>query len=220
MAPEQARGDQLGPPADIYALGAILYELLTGRHPYDGLAMKAIFDALKAGTPPVAPHTVQPRTPKALEAICRKAMSAAPDDRYATPTQLAKDIEHWLADEPVTCYGEPWPVRAGRWSRKHRTLVMSGVVGLGGAIVLLVVSLILVDQNRRQIAFEKEQTEQQRIAAVAARDRGSQIVEDVFGDESFESLRRQPGGADTRPEALRVERAALLPGVHHRFTTG
>ena len=61
-----------------------------------------------------------------MEAICSKAMALAPADRYPSTKALAGDIEHWLADEPVSCYREPASVRFRRWAKRHRTLVTSG----------------------------------------------------------------------------------------------
>src|SRR5262249_47525662 len=69
------------------------------------------------------PRQVRPEVPRALEAVCCKALSLEPADRYATLQALAADVEHWLADEPVSAYPEPWAARAGRWLRRHRAFV-------------------------------------------------------------------------------------------------
>jgi hypothetical protein len=77
---------------------------------------------------------VKKAVPRPLEAVCLKAMTLQPNDRYATALDLANDVERWLADEPVTAYREPWIARAERWLRRRRTLV----TGVGVAALLLV----------------------------------------------------------------------------------
>jgi hypothetical protein len=69
------------------------------------------------------PLQVYQDMPPALDAICHKVMGLAPSERYATALDLAADVEHWLADEPVAAYREPWTARAVRWVKLHRVLV-------------------------------------------------------------------------------------------------
>src|SRR5262249_27501248 len=105
MPPEQAAGehDRVGTHSDVWALGATLYALLTGRAPYRG--PDVMLAAPLGEFPP--PRQVNTRVPRALEAVCLKAMASKPEDRYATARALAAEVEHWLADEPVTAYREP-----------------------------------------------------------------------------------------------------------------
>src|SRR5262249_28344614 len=99
MPPEQAAGrfEEIGPASDVYGLGAILYQLLTGRAPFQGTNTQEILRQVQAGAFP-RPAAVAGPVPPALEAICLKAMARRPGDRYATPQQLAQDVERWLAD--------------------------------------------------------------------------------------------------------------------------
>jgi serine/threonine-protein kinase len=131
MSPEQAEGrlGALGPATDVYGLGITLYVVLTGRAPFHGENVNEILDKVRRGEF-TRPRSVNPRVPKALEAICQKAMAREQSDRYLNPRVLAEDIEHWLADEPVAAYPEPWPDRLGRWVRKHQTLVTSAAAVL------------------------------------------------------------------------------------------
>jgi tetratricopeptide (TPR) repeat protein/tRNA A-37 threonylcarbamoyl transferase component Bud32 len=132
MSPEQAAGrwEAVGPTSDIYSLGATLYVLLTGEKPFSGPDKEAILQQVQRGEV-VPPRRVKPAVPAALEAICLKAMAIKPEERYPTALELAADIEHWLADEPVRAYPEPWAVRARRWCQRHR----QGVTGLAAALL-------------------------------------------------------------------------------------
>jgi serine/threonine protein kinase/tetratricopeptide (TPR) repeat protein len=135
MSPEQAAGDldRLGLPSDVYSLGATLYCLLTGRAPFEG-DVDIVLGKVRSGEFP-PPRAVNRAIDPALEAICLKAMALVPEGRYASPTALADDIEHWLADEPVTAWREPFSRRARRWARRHRTAVAATMVALVASVV-------------------------------------------------------------------------------------
>jgi serine/threonine protein kinase len=137
MSPEQARGEtnRVGPLSDVFGLGATLYTVLTGRPPYEG--PEAVERAREGRFVPAS--GVRRDVPRALEAICLKAMALRPEDRYAGPKDLAQDVERWLADEPVAVYREPLAVRAARWLRRHRTLATSSVAALAVVTVSLAV---------------------------------------------------------------------------------
>jgi serine/threonine-protein kinase len=144
MSPEQAVGDleHLGPRSDVYSLGATLYCLLTGKAPFEDGDVGTVLLAVKKGEF-TRPRQVDPTIHPALEAVCLKAMALRPDDRYPTPRALADEIERWTADEPVTAWPEPLPLRARRWARRHRTTVTAAaaavLVALAGAGVVLAV---------------------------------------------------------------------------------
>lgn len=130
MSPEQASGaTKLGPEADIYSLGATLYQVLTGRPPTTASTLSEALDQIRRGDIP-APRTHWSQAPRALEAICQKAMRVDPSARYPSAQALADDIEHWLADEPVTAMPETLVSRAARWVRRHRAWAISAGVGL------------------------------------------------------------------------------------------
>ncbi len=159
MSPEQAQGREVGPATDIYALGAILYEILTGRPPYQGKTA-AVLAQVRSGVEPDA-SALQKGAPPALAAICRKAMQREVANRYANVTDLASDVERWPADEPVLVYREPLHVRAGRWARKHKAIVATAAAALVTATVGLGVGLLVVnaEKNRTESARRGEQTQ-------------------------------------------------------------
>jgi serine/threonine protein kinase/Tfp pilus assembly protein PilF len=169
MSPEQAEGRlaAVGPASDVYSLGATLYCLLTGRPPIDSAdAGEALARVQRGDFPP--PRAVNPRVPPGLEAIALRAMAPRPADRYGSARELARDVEHWLADEPVSAYREPWIDRTRRWGRRHRTFVSAAAVLMFAAVVGLSVGAALLQRARVE-------TENQRRAAVTARQRAEAI---------------------------------------------
>ena len=118
MSPEQAEGrlDALGPATDVYSLGATLYHVLTGKPPIEKADLAEMLEQVRKGKI-TRPRAVNPTVAPALEAICLKAMSLQPANRYPAARALADDIEHWLADEPVIAYAEPLSDRVSRWGR-------------------------------------------------------------------------------------------------------
>jgi tetratricopeptide (TPR) repeat protein/tRNA A-37 threonylcarbamoyl transferase component Bud32 len=141
MSPEQAAGESasLGPATDVYGLGAILFALLTGEPPVEGKTTQETLDRVRRGAIR-ALQSLNPKIPRALEAVCQKALALTPADRYPTALALAEDVERWLADEPVSAWREPWIMRAARWGRQHRTPLAAGAAAilvaaaLGGGI--------------------------------------------------------------------------------------
>jgi WD40 repeat protein/tRNA A-37 threonylcarbamoyl transferase component Bud32 len=134
MSPEQAAGqlDQLGLASDVYSLGGTLYCLLTGQPPFADTDIGTLLKKVQCGAF-LPPRQVKRTVPPALEAICLKAMALKPEDRYSSPEALADDIKHWLADEPVAVYREPWTGRLWRWARRHHT----GVTAVAAALLAL-----------------------------------------------------------------------------------
>src|SRR5262245_2692524 len=137
LSPEAAAGDwdRVGPASDVYGLGATLYALLTGRAPLQGSNTDEVLEKARRGEF-VPPRQLRRAVSRALEAICLKAMAFAPEARYATALELAAEVEHWLADEPVRAYPDPWTTRARRWVKRHRLPVTAVAAAVLAAAVL------------------------------------------------------------------------------------
>ena len=154
LAPESAMGesDLVNERTDVYGLGGILFELLTGRAPHRGSTTGEVLRNILQEPAPIA-REVNPNIPPALNAICSKAMAAKPEDRYPSALALLADVQRYLGDEPVSAYEEPLLARARRWMRHHRTTTALVAILLLG---VLVAAGNLVWQRERAVATALE----------------------------------------------------------------
>ncbi|MCI0639460.1 MAG: serine/threonine-protein kinase, partial [Gemmataceae bacterium] len=209
MSPEQASGDQerVGPASDIYSLGATLRILLTGPAPKE--------DCLLENEPETVPYRAtgpHPRwkgVPRALQAICRKAMAPDARARYATALDLAADVEHWLAYEPVGAWREPWTVRMRRWLDRHRTLVTAAAAAVLAVVVCLSVATAL-------LAAAHDRERQQRERAEANFQLARKAVDGYYTEVSQEVLLNQPGMEELRKRLLQTARDFYRQFVQER----
>jgi WD40 repeat protein/serine/threonine protein kinase len=165
MSPEQAEGRLADVDArtDVFGLGAILFEILTGQPPFVGERTTAVLHKARAGEVP-HPRAFNPSVPPVLVAICRRAMAHQPAQRYTSAADLARELQHWLADEPVLAYREPWPARCQRWMRRHRTLVAIVLAALVTGSLLSGISMAVIGDARSRAAQSQEKAKGQLAA--------------------------------------------------------
>jgi eukaryotic-like serine/threonine-protein kinase len=210
MAPEQAAGriSAVGPASDVYALGAILYELLSGRPPYRGeTAIDTLQQVLLAEPVPI--KRLVPSLPRDLTTICTKCLERDLTNRYASAQELADDLRRFLADRPIHARpSSPWE-HAWRWCRRNRALAAA----LGSvALLLLAVSIVSMWYSNR-LSRQLDFTRRVELAERAAKsDAQLRLWDSYMAEIAARSTSRQLG---QRFEAIdTIKRAKqLLSGV-------
>jgi hypothetical protein len=228
MAPEQAAGRtrEVGPAADVYALGAILYETLTGQPPFKGTTALETLEQVRHREP-VPPSRLQPKVPGDLETVCLKCLRKEPARRYASALDLAEDLRRFLAGEPIRARPVSSRERLVKWARRR-----PAVAALAGSLaVLAVVSVGLVAWKWREAEGQRLQaTENARAEAEARREAERRLAENYLDRGCGLAEAGDPGrgmlwlarGLDTavRAEDSRLEWAirANLAAWHGRLT--
>jgi eukaryotic-like serine/threonine-protein kinase len=239
MSPEQAQGrlDLMGPASDVFSLGGILYEILTGQPPYSGE------DVLrKARNADYArPRQLNRKVAKPLEAICLKALAADAQDRYGSAGEFAEDLDRYLADEPAWAYSESVVEKLSRFARRHRAWTQAGFVALALTASVATIATFSIQQSleraeaaelfavknfnlvkaahvREQLRAEAEAEQRKRAEAAeeAARvahdraERDNQVVELLIMEYAPELLKQVPEFLDVDRELLGDFAVALL----------
>jgi WD40 repeat protein/tRNA A-37 threonylcarbamoyl transferase component Bud32 len=203
MAPEQADGKAgtVGPAADVYSLGAVLYELLTGRPPFKAATVLETLEQVKSAEP-VSPIRLQPKLPRDLVTICLKCLEKEPARRYATAAELAEDLRRFGAGEVIRARPIGAARRGWRWCRRRPSLA-----ALGAAVVLLL-AIVAVGAPMAVLSLRHE-----RDLARAAEKRAVDRLRDTYvigaratrlsGREGqrFDSLKLLEQAARIRPSA-------------------
>ena len=209
MAPEQAlgHGNKAGPPVDIYAIGAILYELLTGRPPFRGTTALETLEQVKTNEP-VPPSRLVPGVPRDIETICLKCLQKEPGKRYDTARLLGEDLRGFLDGRPVLARRTSGPERAWRWCRRNRL-----IAGLSGAATVTILSLavsatiaaFVFRSQRDQIRQAERKTQETLLQALIEQARATRFSRQA--GQRFESLKAlQRAAAITRDLNLPPER--------------
>jgi tetratricopeptide (TPR) repeat protein len=197
MAPEQAAGrsEEVGAAVDVYALGAILYELLTGRPPFRADSPLETLLQVRSEDP-VPPSRLHPRLPRDLETLCLKCLEKRPCDRYPSAGMVALELRRFLNGEPIQARPASRPERAWRWCRRNPWLA-----GLTAALVLVLfgslaglTGLWLRAEQQRHAAAEQRDLAQTNLdlARKAVDEALTKLADDVrLKQADFHELRKE-----------------------------
>ncbi|MBK9980558.1 MAG: protein kinase [Gemmatimonadetes bacterium] len=196
-APEQLRGEAITTATDVYALGALLFELLTGQHVFASLLgqrealERATLEALPSLPSAVAPTADVSRLRGDLDSIVLMALRKEPERRYRSAGELAADVMRYLDGLPVVARPDKWSYRTGRFVRRHRV----GVAGMAAGALALVALFGREVAQRRRFAAERDR-------AVAEREAGDAVLSFVTGLLERSDPRVLPGGDTMRVKAF------------------
>lgn len=181
MAPEQARGESksVGPAADVYALGAILYEALTGQPPFRGVSMMETLEKVLSDEP-VPPRQLTAGIPADLETVCLKALRKDPKDRYPTAQEFADELDRFLHDELVRARPLSRLEKVCRWCRRKPT--QAGLLAAMIGLMLMASLAIILGSYQVRLRQEHEETEKALAAAQDARRKEKRylFVNDIY----------------------------------------
>jgi tetratricopeptide (TPR) repeat protein len=194
MAPEQAQGNNkaVGPGADIYALGAILYDMLTGRPPLRGTTIVDTLQLVQF-VDPVPPRQLQPKVPADLQTICLRCLHKEPNRRYSNAAELAEDLRAFLEDRPIKARPVSVWERTVKWARRKPAEALLAVVlllaGLG-----LIAGLVNYAKQQHQLALKAEENVRLADAAKEA------------AEEKKQEAQARQKEAQEHEEKMKVER--------------
>jgi tetratricopeptide (TPR) repeat protein len=206
MAPEQAQAQtqKLGPATDVYALGAVLYEMLTGRPPFRAATPLETLK-LVVESEPVRPAQLQPQTPRDLDTICLKCLQKDPQRRYLSAADLADDCAAYLLGQPIKARPVGPLERGWKWVRSHPTVsVPAAVISFA---ILVILAVVLAYNFRLQVAVnvadeQRTTADMQRNQALADRRRMLAAANALLVEVADKDLEDLPGMEEARQRLL------------------
>ncbi len=217
MAPEQAeaRAHAIGPATDVYALGAILYEMLTGQPPFEGDSSLTTIRQLLTEDP-ISPSRLH-KVPRDLETICLKCLEKDPAKRYPSAEELADDLHRFLKGEPIEARPVGWGGRTVKWTRRHPARAALFLVVSGASLALLIVGLSYHFRLEHAVEEARQSAEENRQNLIRLHvTEGTSAMNAGDGFTALlwftEALRLDPGTAEhEKPHRERI--AALMDGL-------
>jgi serine/threonine protein kinase/WD40 repeat protein len=198
--PEQVSGelDKLCPQSDVYSLGAILFEILTGRPPIEKATSQPMLLNLHQNGMIPYPRSIDVNIPKPLDAVCRKALALLPSDRFETADKLKAEIDKWLDDQPLDCFRESPVERFKRWLRRNQTAAATAssiavltVIGLSILFVVTRRSNRLLEESLRTQKMHASEAESARATAVLEQQKAEASRSDAIRQRQFSELSRE-----------------------------
>jgi serine/threonine protein kinase/tetratricopeptide (TPR) repeat protein len=227
MAPEQARGElaRIDARTDVFALGAILYEMLCLRPPYEGADATQLIESAAQGIikTPLARAAKDPtiryrmahlpgsKIPRELDAVCMKALSQAQSDRYPSVRTLQAEIENFIAGRPVSVRRDPLAVRMAKWVRRHPTLAASAAAAV--VVVLLsaaVIASVVADASLREAEADRKAMDENKSRLLAERDAMDATLKKTQAEkQALQAFEEKAKAEAAAKEAAMAREAAL-----------
>jgi|GEM_PF-4727858 len=207
MSPEQIHsGNRIGPESDIFSLGTILYEAMTGSSPFQATSLAGVLHQIQQAAPEL-PRNLVTSIPRNLELICLKCLEKRPEDRYPKASDLAADLSRFLNGEPIEAKPLPLGVRFVRWRRANRILagsllfsaLLMLMLAVGGVVFGISQSRLLSSANS-----SRNDAEQQRLIAIRERDLAVKFMDDATGALYGSFLMTKDGDLAGNPDAQRL----------------